>query len=346
MYVSRNNCLSLVISLLSAGVCAPVALGANCTTQAQMSPVERNAIVDASRSMMLQVQNGNVDGLKTATLPSVAADFAGIAASVQSLAPQVQQAFVTVDSVYDLDASGDPAGSANTQFFCGSPVVVINFNNLPPGKYALALLHATGVKEPQQVSLILAQSPEKRWLLAGFFAKPMIQAGHDGLWYWVSARKYAEANGKWAAWFYYRLANDLLDPMDNLTSPNLQKLQTELTGVKPDSLPSEKPMTLNANGTAFQVSAIDTTTQFGGLDLDVHYIPDPTQTAQLRDPPTARKQVVDIMNALVAQHPELHTAFHGMWVHADQGDVSLFALELPMEQIVPTGQPGASPQPR
>jgi hypothetical protein len=334
--------LGLLAPLVTAALIVPGAWAANCTTQAQMTPADRNAIVDASRTMMLQVQNGNVDGLKANTLPAVAADFSGIAASVQSLASQVQPAFVTVDSVYDLDASSEPDGSASTQFFCGSPVVVISFNNLPPGKYALALLHATGVKEPQQVSLILAQSPEKRWMLAGFFAKPMVQAGHDGLWYWVSARKYADANGKWAAWFYYRLATDLLDPLDNLSSANLQKLQAESTGVKPDNLPSDKPVTLNANGAAFQVSAVDTTTQFGGLDLDVHYLPDAAQTAQLRDPPTARKQVVDIMNALLVQHPELHNAFHGMWVHADQGNVSLFALELPMEQIAST-PPGTNP---
>jgi hypothetical protein len=39
------------------------------------------------------------------------------------------------------------------------------------------------------------------------------------------------------------------------------------------------------------------------------------------------------MSALLAQHPELQQAFHGIWVHADQGDASLFALELPMQQI-------------
>jgi hypothetical protein len=32
-------------------------------------------------------------------------------------------------------------------------------------------------------------------------------------------------------------------------------------------------------------------------------------------------------------HPELRSAFHGIWVHANQGTSSLFALELPMEQI-------------
>ncbi|KAA6461084.1 hypothetical protein DYQ86_12540 [Acidobacteria bacterium AB60] len=339
--MSRLSWIRSALSLAAAVALSQAAWAANCITQGQMTPADRNPLVDAARSMMLKVQNNDQQGLKASTLPAVAADFSGIANSVQSLAPLVNAATITVDAVYDLDASTDQPGAPNTQFFCGSPVVVINFNNLPPGKYALALLHATGVKDPQQVSLILAQSPAKQWMLAGFYAKPMTENGHDGLWYWVSARKYAESNAKWAAWFYYRLATDLLAPLDNLSSPNLEKLRTEWNNAKPDNLPTDKPVPLNANGATFQLAAVDTTTQFGGLDLDVHYTPDPTQSAQLRDPPAARKQVVDIMSALLAQHPELHNAFHGMWVHADQGNVSLFALELPMDQIAANAAPVA-----
>jgi hypothetical protein len=211
-------------------------------------------------------------------------------------------------------------------------VVVLNFSGLPPGKYALALVHATGVPKPQQVSLILAQSGGK-WMLAGFFAKPMVLAGHDGLWYWTSARKFTQANGRWAAWMYYRMATDLLEPLDNLTSPNLQKLQQESDSVKPADFPLDKPVAVNSPSGTFQVTAVDTTTTFGGLDLEVHYTPDASQAAHLHDPPQARKQVVGVMTALLAAHPELHEAFHGIWVRADEGNASLFALELPMDQI-------------
>jgi hypothetical protein len=51
------------------------------------------------------------------------------------------------------------------------------------------------------------------------------------------------------------------------------------------------------------------------------------------------------MMALLVQHPGLRQAFHGMWVHADQGDSSLFALELPMNQIASGTQPQASNNP-
>ncbi|HEY3707390.1 MAG TPA: hypothetical protein VGL22_20180 [Terracidiphilus sp.] len=314
------------------GMCTPVAQAASCTTQSAMQAQERTALASAARGMLVQVQNGDVNGLKANTLPAVAADFGGIAQSVQNLSPDIKAATITVDTVYDLDASSDAAGAQSTQFFCGSPVVVLNFAGLPPAKYALALVHATGVEKPQQVSLVLAQVSGK-WMLAGFFAKPMINAGHDGLWYWVSARKFKQANGKWAAWIYYRMAADLLEPLDNLSSPNLQKLQQETDEVKPTDFPSDKPVTVNSASGAFQVTAVDTTTAFGGLDLDVHYTPDPTQAGQLHDPPTARKQVVGVMTALLATHPELKDAFHGIWVHADQGTASLFALELPMDQI-------------
>jgi hypothetical protein len=331
--------------LVCIGCFAGRAFGADCLTQAQMTPVNRNSLVAAAQNIMAAVQAGNVDAVKAYTLPAVAADFGGIANSVQALAPMIQKATITVDALYDLDASTDQAGAQATTFYCGSPVVVLNFTSLPPAHYALAILHATGVRKPQQAAFILARGPDTRWLLAGFFAKPMLEAGHDGLWYWVAARKYAQSSGQWAAWLYYRIAANLLDPMDNLSSPNLTKLMNEQAAVKPANLPSgNQPVTLIANGSLFHLSNVDLTTEFGGLDLDVHYTPDPMQAAQLRNPPDARKQVVDIMRELLAQHPELRSAFHGMWVHADQGNVSLFALELPMDQIA-GGTPTASLNP-
>jgi len=330
--IRMGQCALTLCLVAGLGVLAPAGRAASCTTQSQMTPADRNALASAARAMLSEVQNGDVNGLKANTLPAVAADFSGIAGSVENLAPDVKSATITVDDIYGLDSSTDQAGAASTQFFCGSPVVVLNFTGIPPGKYALALVHATGVKKPQQVSLILAQNAG-RWMLAGFFAKPMINAGHDGLWYWVAARKFKQSNGRWAAWIYYRMAANLLEPLDNLSSPNLQKLQRETDEVKPTDFPSEKPVTVNSPAGAIQLTAVDTTTAFGGLDLDVHYKPDQGQAAQLRDPPAARKQVEGVMTALLAAHPELKEAFHGMWVHADQGNGSLFALEIPMDQI-------------
>jgi hypothetical protein len=319
-----------LLLFVCAGVLVQHANAASCTTQSQMTASQRDALAAAARGILSQVQQGDELGLRANTVPAVAADFDGIAASVNSLRPLVQGAAITVEELYELNASTDPPGSPRTDFFCGSPVVVLNFTSLPPGKYALAILHATGVPQPQLVSLILSGTAENRWMFAGIFSKAMIEAGHDGLWYWTAARKYAQKNMRWDAWLYYRMAADLLDPLEFLSSSNLQKLQHESEQVRPDNLPGDKSIKLDSHGSVFEVTTIGTTSALGALDLDVHYAPDVTQTAQLRDTQVARKQVADVMTALLALHPELQDAFHGMWVHADSGNASIFALELPM----------------
>jgi hypothetical protein len=313
---------------------------ANCTTQSQMTGSERDGLTTAARSIATQMQTGDVSGLKANTIPEVAADFGGIASSVENLKPLVEKATLTVNNVFLLDASTQSAGAQRTDFYCGQPVVSLNFVNLPTGTYALAILHATGVPQPQQISLILSKTPSDKWMLAGVFTKPMLLVGHDGLWYWISARKFAQSNMNWAAWFYFRLANDLLNPLDILSSPNLEKLEAESQKVKPSNLPGTNPINVAGHGDTYNVTGLGTTTTFGTLDLDLHYTPNATQASQLRDPPAARKQVMDLMAALLTQHPELEQAFHGIWVHADQGSVSLFAIDLPMDGIegAPRGQ--------
>jgi hypothetical protein len=333
---------SSLIALACIAGCGPSALAASCKTESQLTAAERAGLVSATHSITAAVQSGNVNALQADTIPAVASDFGGIASSVQELAPMVQKATITINNVYALDASTEPAGAPTTDFYCGTPVVILHFNGLPPGNYALAIVHATGVSQPQQISLILAKTPDSRWMLAGFFAKPMIDAGHDGLWYWINARQFAQKKMDWAAWFYYRLAANLLDPVDFLSSPNLEKLHRETDQVHPTNLPGTKPLLLNADGRAYQVTNIDTSSALGALDLEVHYLPDATQANQLRDPPSARKQVLDVMTTLLALHPELHDAFHGIWVHADREDASLFSLELPMEQIAAVPPPSTT----
>lgn len=228
------------------------------------------------------MQRGDVQTLQAMTIPPGAADFSGIADSVKGLRPLVQGAAITVDNLYALDASAESVGVARTDFYCGDPVVVVNFTGLPPDSYALAILHATGVAKPQQVALILSESVEHRCLLAGFFNKPMTEADHDGLWYWASARQFAKNGKNWDAWFYYRTAAYFLNPVEFLSSPNLENLQREEDEVHLASLPGAKPLMLDAHGSVFQVTSIETTAALGAFDLEVHYIPDVAETAQLQ----------------------------------------------------------------
>jgi hypothetical protein len=320
----------------------PNATAASCKTESQMTGAERDALSSSAHLVAADVQSGNVQSLQANTIAAVSADFGGIAASVQALKPLVQQATITITNLYVLEASTQTDGAARTDFYCGTPVVVLNFNNLPTGTFALVLLHATGVPQPQQISLVLSKAVGNRWMLAGMFSKPMVDAGHNGLWYWTSARTFAQKRMNWDAWFYYRTAASLLDPVDFLTSANLQKLQHETDQVHPDNLPGAKPLLLTANGSTYQVTAIDTTSALGALDLEIDYTPDAAQASQLHDPPSARKQVIDVMTSILALHPEVHDAFHGIWVHADEGNASVFSLELPMEQIAALPPPGTT----
>jgi hypothetical protein len=307
-----------------------------------MTPSQRDTISNAARDVVNLVESGNVQVLRARTFPAIASDFGGIAATAERIRPQLRNAGITVETLDLLDASSNPAKAERTQFFCGSPLTILSFGTLPPAVYALAVLHATGVPVPQQISVILSISGDSYWLLAGFFSKPMIADGHDGVWYWVAARKYAEMKMNWNAWLYYRVAADLVDPADFISSANLQKLSRETDEVRPAELPVTSALMLNSSSAPFKVTAINTTTQFGTLDLDVRYVPDPSQAQELRTPASARKQVTAVMAALLALHPELAQAFHGVWVHANQGDAVLFALELPMREIHAGNTPRAA----
>ena len=318
---------------------------ASCLTPSQLQQEQRDALVNQVHSFVSITQHGDLQSLRARTLPAIASDFGAISAKVTSLMPQLRNATITIDTLYSLNAPNEQPGEPRVQFFCGnSPVVVLTFNGIPPGKYALAILHATGVPNPQQISIILAATPTDEWQLAGLYSNPMIEADHDGLWYWVSARKYAQSHGNLSAWLYYKIAQDLLIPVDFLSSPNIEKLRQEADQSRPPALSANATMLLNVNGVTFNVTSVGSTTQFGPLDLELHYLPDSNQTAQLRSPMTSRKQINDLMATLLTQHPELREAFHGIWALADQGQSSLFALEVPMDQIVT--EPAANPPPR
>jgi len=129
---------------------------------------------------------------------------------------------------------------------------------------------------------------------------------------------------KWNDWFYYRTAANLLDPIDFLTCANIEKLQHEADQVDPDNLPGAEPLLLRTIGPTCQVSVIDTPSALGSLHLEIHYTPDAAQANRLRDPPSARRQVVEVMTPLFALHPEINDALHGIWVRADEGDASVY----------------------
>lgn len=326
----RCRLLFLIVALLS----GEVAHAVSCTTQSQMTEAQRSVYVQAIHSLSSNVQSGNVAAVKAATIGSVAAHFDGIAGTIQSISPQLQGATITIEAIYSLKAT-DLHAPADAQFFCSVPgsqmLITISIPQLPPGDYALAITRATGAKQPQQLSMILANDPagSAQWKLAGFFARPLTFVAHDGVWYWTQARQYAAKKQDWNAYFYYQTAAYLLSPVDFLSSPNLEKLQKEMNATRPEGLPEgAEPMKLVGNGQTFNITNIHTDGSLGGLDLVASYTTD-----SVSDPVAARSRNIEVMKALLGQHPELREAFHGLWVYANAPNQQPYAIELPMNQI-------------
>ncbi len=331
MIVPRATRVLAATSLLSLAL---PALGVSCKTQAAMNEAERSAIVQAAQQIGRDVQSGRTADLRAATVPDVAAHFDAIANASSALTPLMTGATLTVDAVYRLDAGDAKPGDEQTQFFCDSPDNIthttFSIQHLPPGQFAFALLHATGVAKPQQLSLLLQQGAANGpWQLAGFFPKPLAVAGHDGLWYWRQARTYAQQKQGWNAWFYYATASYLLQPAGFFSSTNLEKLNDEQQAARPKDLPGAEPLPVNVDGAIYRVTSLRTDDQLGGLDLVAHYAATGTT-----DPVAARTQTIAVMRGLLALHPELRDAFHGLWVFADPAAGGApFSLEQPMSAI-------------
>ena len=302
----------------------------SCKTQTEMASADREAVVDAARTIATAVEAGNSAAVRAKTVPSVAASFDGIAKSVDVLAPQIKSATITVNAVYSLDASDAKAGDAEAQFFCNAAdsttQVTFTIPHLPAGRFAFVVVHASGITKPEQLSMLLQF--DGQWKLAGFFPRPLTAAGHDGLWYWKQARSFAQKKQNWNAYFYYTTADYLLAPANFLTTSNLDKLAAETQGVKPAGFPGTSPMALNGDGKSFSVTNLRTDDSFGGLDLVVRYA-----ATSGSDAVAERAATLDVMEALLKAHPELRDGFHGLWVFADGTAGAVFSLEQPMSAI-------------
>ncbi len=327
--MNRWRSLPLIVLLLAGGTAGAV----TCMTQSQMTEAQRTVYVTAVQGLAAEIQSGNVSALKASTIPSVATQFDSIAGTIQSVSPLIQGAALNIQSIYSLRAT-DLKSPVDTQFFCSVPgsqlLINIAIPQLPAGDYAFAIVHASGVRQSQQISMILENDPtgSTQWKLAGVFVRPLTAGGHDGVWYWAQARAYANKRQQWNAYFYYQTAVYLLSPVDFISSPNLDKLQKEMNNVRPEGLPNPEPMKIEANGQTFDITNLHTDGSLGGLDLVVNY-----QVNDVSDPVATRSRNLEVMKALLSRHPELREAFHGLWVYADAENQRPFAIELPMNQI-------------
>jgi hypothetical protein len=303
----------------------------SCTTQAELTPQDRDALTGAGGRLALAVVNQDFAALQAALLPAVAQEWQGIRSVVEGAAPLFKGGQVQLRSLYLLDATSLTA-PADTQFFCsnstGSLTVTLTMRALPPGRYAVVLADAAGAAQGGQLGFILAwDGPAAGWKLGGLTVRPGILDGHDGVWWWSRARELARADQPWSAFYAYEAARSLLVPVDFLSSPNLEKLGTEQAAIK-NSPQDAFPLTIQDGPRTWKIVAMHLDVTLGQGDLGVAY-----ESTGVADPAAQRTEAVAVLSALVKAQPGLKQNFHGLWAYAMKDGKPTPVIELPMAQI-------------
>jgi hypothetical protein len=315
----------------------PRSLAANCTTQAEMSAQDRNALTSIGGRLTMAVLGQDYGALQGALLPAEAGEWEGIRDSVELGAPLVKGGQVALRNIYLLDASM-LAATSDTQFFCsnasGSLTVTMTMRSLPPGKYAVVLADASGAPLAGQMGLVLAWDPTgatPAWKLAGLTVRQGTFDGHDGVWYWARARELAKADrpitDNWPAWFSYETARYLLLPVDFLSSPNSEKLSQEQAQIR-NSPQDAFPYSLQDGDRTWKIDAVRLDASLRQADLAVVY-----ESTGVTDPAAVRTEAGAVLSALLRAQPGLRQNFHGLWAVAVRDAKQTPVIELPMTQI-------------
>jgi len=305
---------------------------ATCTTQAEMTAGDRNALAMAGAQLTEAVINQDDSTLQAALLPAESGAWQGIREAVEQAAPLMKGGKVQLRNLYLLDATNLSA-PADTQFFCsnasGSLTVTITMRALPPGKYAVVLADAEGAPLGGQIGLILGWSSgaDSGWRLAGVTVQPGILDGHDGVWYWAHARELAANGQPWSAWFCYQFAHDLLIPVDFLSSPNLEKLLAEQSQIA-EAPQKAFPYSIPDGDRTWKIDSIHADATLGHDDLGVVYA-----STGVTDPAAQRTEATSVLSALLKARPELRKNFHGLWAYAVYQGKTTPVMELPMSAI-------------
>jgi hypothetical protein len=338
LFWNRNAALagwpaSVLLSLCALLAAAP-AWAVSCTSQAELSAQDRDALSAVTARLSTAVAEQDFAGLQAALLPAIATDWDGIHSIAEQAAPLVKGGTIRPRNAYLLDATSLTAPT-DAQFFCsdatGSVTVTINLRALPPGRYAVVLADAVGAPLAGQLGFILAwDGAASSWKLGGLSARQGLFDGHDALWYWSRARDLAKSSvgssaADWSAWYCYEAARSLEVPVDFLSSPALEKLSQEQSQLK--SAPAF-PYSLADGPRTWKIDSIHLDSSLRQADLAVTY-----ESLGVTDPAVARTEAVAVLSALVKAQPGLRESFHGLWAYAQKDGKRTFAIELPMAQI-------------
>jgi hypothetical protein len=332
--------ICLAVAAMAILVLPRAANATSCTSQAQLQPQDRDALMGAAGRLGEAVAGQDYSALQGALLPAVATDWEGIRAAVEQTASLLKGGQLQLRNIYLLDANSLTAPT-DTQFFCsnanGSMTVTISMRALPPGRYAVVLGDSAGSPYGGHLSIILAWAgvgATGAWKLGGVSVRPGFFDGHDGVWYWSQARELARGDAKsearfdsWSAWFSYEVAKMLLIPVDFLSSPNLEKLGQEQSAIR-NSPQDAFPLTVADGDRTWKIDSVKLDPTLLHADLGVVF-----ESTGVTDPAAQKTEAIAVLSALLKVQPGLRGNFHGLWAYANKDGKQTPVIELPMAQI-------------
>jgi hypothetical protein len=311
------------------------AFAQDCSQASEIDPTTRAAIDNAALQYIDYAAHGDVQSLRQAAIPSLAANFDGIQQTVTrdkgSLGDQV-----TIRRDYLLDASKASGRLQNAEFFCGvygtnghTPTSAsFAIPNLDPGQYALVLTNVNGGKLPHMATVVL-QKLQGQWKLAGYFPKVTEVSGHDAQWYAHEAKQFRVKGQLHNAYFYYMLAWEIYSPVDFMSSQQLDKLANTIQEARPTDVPAGQAVPLAANGRSFNLTQIFAVPdEQGGLSLVVRY-----EAADVGNTIQASQDNLAVIRAVATKFPEVRTAFSGIVARATTASGRDYGTLLVMKDI-------------
>ena len=354
--------LNAVVGMAALSLTGLPLMAQSCTTQAKMTPEVRNGLADAALALATAVVGNDAAKVQAMTIPEFATNFAPTADLVRTTSGRLAADRVRATQVYELDATGRKAGdTSDAEFTCPlngtTSETDFAIPGLPPGTYGFAMVEANG-PSPWLLAFLLQQQGGA-WKMAGFYPRARTANGHDGLWYWRTARIDAKdkdgdvkAKDLWLAWLLYGEADQLLRPANFVTSTNLDLLQTERrTAVPPElseGIGPETPLVVKAAG-ANSSASIGSAAGAGefrftgvsaegsedgkGLNLMLHVRLEANADPGAPSPAAAKARNTAAAKALLDAHKQLRQAFENVWVFAESPGHDTFATETKMDEI-------------
>lgn len=318
--------------------CVAQNVPALCTTQAVMTTDTRQSLANAAMGLGSAIKAGDTTRVQSMSAPDIASKFDATAFIVHTTAGAIAADALTVTQLYRLDASARTAGdTSEADFGCAlsgsADEVDFSIPGLPPGIYGFAMVEAEG-QRPWLLSLLFQQQGSA-WKMAGFYPHGRSAAGHDGLWYWITARADVKANKKWLAWVLFGEADQLLRPSNFVTSTHLDKLRNErrlsAPGELSEGISADNPLVIKArDGSEFHFTSIGSlvTDDGKGLDLVLRYHAD-----SIADQAATGVKNTAAAAALLAAHPELREDITGVRIFAETSGQQAFATEQNISEI-------------